>query len=52
MAHNNQIVNEREGREMEEEIEGGAHKGNNIAMALAEMGSVEKGGSSNGSCHH
>jgi hypothetical protein len=33
MAHNNQIVNGRGGREMEEEIEGGNNKGNNDAMA-------------------
>ncbi len=29
MAHNNQILNGRGGREMEEKIEGGDHKGDN-----------------------
>jgi hypothetical protein len=52
MAHNNQIVNGRGGREMEEEIKGGDHKGNNNTMALAAMASAEKGGDRNGSCHH
>jgi hypothetical protein len=33
MAHKNQIVNGRGGREMEEEIEGGDHKGDNDARA-------------------
>jgi hypothetical protein len=28
-VHNNQVVNGRGGRKMEEKIEGGAHKGNN-----------------------
>jgi hypothetical protein len=42
MAHNNQIVNGRDGREMEEEIEGGDHKSNNEAMTLAAMASAEK----------
>ncbi len=52
MAHNNQIVNGRGGREMEGEIEGGDHKGNNNAMALVAMESAEKGGGSNGGRHH
>jgi hypothetical protein len=52
MAHNNQIVNGRGGREMEEEIVGGDHKGDNDMMALAAMASVEKGGGSDGGCHH
>jgi hypothetical protein len=52
MAHNNQIVNGRGGREMEEEIEGGDHKGDNNTMALAAMASAEKGGSSNGGRHY
>jgi hypothetical protein len=52
IAHNNQIVNRRGGREMEEEIEGGDHKGNNGKMVLATMASAEKGGGSDGSCHH
>jgi hypothetical protein len=52
MAHNNQIVNGREGSEMEEEIEEGDHKGNNNAIASTAMASVEKGGGSNGGFHH
>ncbi len=52
MAHNNQIVNGRGEREMEEEIEGGDHKDNNDTRALAAMVSAEKGGGSNGGCHH
>ncbi len=42
MAHNNQIVNGRGGREMEEKIEGGDNKGDINAMALAAMASAEK----------
>jgi hypothetical protein len=52
MAHNNQIVNGRGGRKMEEEIERGDHKGKSDAMVLAAMGSAEKGGGSNGGRHH
>ncbi len=47
-----QIVNGRGGREMEEEIESSDHKGNNNVMALVAMASEEKGGGSNGVCHH
>ncbi len=52
MAHNNQIVKRRGGREMEEDIDGGDHKDNNSAMALAAMVSAEKGVGSNGGPHH
>ncbi len=52
IAHNSQIVNGTGGKEMEEEIEGGDHKGNNDTTVPAAMASVEKGGSSNGGCHH
>ncbi len=41
-----------EGGERCKEIEGADHKGNNNAMVLAAMASVEKGGGSNGGCHH
>jgi hypothetical protein len=53
MAHNNQIVNGRGGKEMEEEIEGSDPKRDNNSMALTAMASAEKGGgSSNGGRHH
>ncbi len=40
------------GGERWKEIEGADHKGNNNAMALAAMASAEKGGGSDGGCHH
>jgi hypothetical protein len=45
MAHNNQIVNGRVGREMEKEIEEGDHKGNNgsIQWDVACMGLGKRG---------
>jgi hypothetical protein len=39
-------------REMEEEVEGVGHRGDNNAVVSAAMASVEKGSSSNGSHNH